>query len=79
MQNEVQGIGNDDGSTAQDCGFRTVAILGLGLMGGSLGLAIKRLSGSIAVRGYARRAVTRDLALTMGVCDSVSDNPAEAV
>jgi prephenate dehydrogenase len=32
-----------------------VAIVGLGLIGGSLGLALRRLGGSIEVRGIARR------------------------
>lgn len=55
-----------------------VAIIGLGLMGGSLGLALRRRPG-VLVRGCARRAGTRRLALETGVADEVFENPAEAV
>ena len=58
---------------------KRVAILGLGLMGGSLGLALRRLRRPPAVAGYARRAETRRLALRMGAVDQVFDDPAEAV
>ncbi len=58
---------------------RKVALLGLGLMGGSLGLACKRLSPSVHVSAYARREETRRLALAGGVVDAVYADPAEAV
>ena len=45
-----------------------VAILGLGLMGASLGLALKKRGGCV-VSSYARRAETRDAALRDGVVD----------
>ena len=55
-----------------------IAILGLGLMGGSLGLGVRRLPGPRpTVRGYARRPETRHAALEMGVVDEVFDDPAE--
>ena len=57
---------------------RSVAILGLGLMGGSLGLALKRRGGGV-VRGYARRPATRRRALARGVADRVFDQPEAAV
>ena len=36
--------------------FNRVAIIGLGLMGGSLGLAIKQKGLALVVAGFARRA-----------------------
>ncbi len=59
--------------------FRCVAILGLGLMGGSLGLAIKRKKLAGAVVGYARRAKTRQQALAAGVVDKAFAHPAAAI
>ncbi len=55
-----------------------VAIIGLGLMGGSLGLALRRNPG-MRVSGYARREETRHLALECGAVDDVFDDPAKAV
>ena len=57
--------------------MKKTAILGLGLMGASLGLALRRAGGEVT--GYARRAETRARALSGGVCDRVVDDPAEAV
>lgn len=56
-----------------------VAIIGLGLMGGSLGLAVKRKKLARVVVGYARRARTRKLALANGVVDEVFSRPESAV
>lgn len=56
-----------------------VAILGLGLMGGSLGLALKRSGFNGRVAAYARREETRKAALEEGVADEVFAEPAEAV
>ncbi|MBU0678546.1 MAG: prephenate dehydrogenase [Verrucomicrobia bacterium] len=56
-----------------------VAILGLGLMGSSLGLALKKRGFTGTVAGYARRAETRKLALEQGVADEVFESPADAV
>lgn len=58
--------------------MKRVAIVGLGLMGGSLGLALKRL-GLAHVSAYARRAETRKLALDMGATDAVYDTPQAAL
>ncbi len=58
--------------------MKNVAIIGLGLMGSSLGLALKR-RGLARVLGYARREETRRLALEQSVCDEVFDDPAAAV
>ncbi|MBU4199215.1 MAG: prephenate dehydrogenase/arogenate dehydrogenase family protein [Verrucomicrobia bacterium] len=56
-----------------------VAIIGLGLMGGSLGLAVKRKKLARVVVGYARRARTRNQALAGGVVDEVFSRPESAV
>ena len=58
--------------------MKHVAIIGLGLMGGSLGLAIRRL-GLAKVSAYARREETRQLALGMGAADCVFDTPRAAL
>lgn len=58
--------------------MKKVAIIGLGLMGSSLGLALKK-RGLARVTGYARREETRALALERGVCDEVFDSPEQAV
>ncbi len=47
----------------------TVAIAGLGLMGGSLGLALRERGAVRSVRGYARREATRVQALAAGAVD----------
>ena len=50
------------------------------MMGGSLGLALKRgKSDPVTVHGYARRPETRQLALELKVADRVFDDPAKAV
>lgn len=56
-----------------------VAILGLGLMGGSLGLALRRIPCGAHVAGYARRPEARHNAELGGVVDSIHEDPAEAV
>src|SRR5579859_5376267 len=58
---------------------RRLSILGMGLLGGSLGLAVKsRLTGCF-VAGYAHRNGTLDAALDMGAMDQGFGDPAEAV
>lgn len=58
--------------------YDRVALIGLGLIAGSLGLAMKRdgLAGHVA--GTARTAETRKAARALGLCDTVHDTPAEA-
>jgi prephenate dehydrogenase len=50
----------------------TVAIVGLGLLGGSLGLALKRLPAPCRVLGLARRQQSIDQALSMNAIDNGS-------
>ncbi|MBM4149907.1 MAG: prephenate dehydrogenase/arogenate dehydrogenase family protein [Lentisphaerae bacterium] len=59
--------------------MRVLAVMGLGLMGGSLGLAVRRRGLAAEVRGYARRKETRERALRDGVADTVWANPSDAV
>jgi prephenate dehydrogenase len=59
--------------------MQSVAILGLGLMGSSLGLALKKRGFAGEVRGYARREETTLRALELGVLDSAFTDPIEAV
>lgn len=54
--------------------MKKLAIIGLGLMGGSLGLAVKRRGLAESVCGYARREENRRSALKRGVVDSVFDS-----
>jgi prephenate dehydrogenase len=60
----------------------TVAIIGVGLMGGSLGLAARSLAGVTRVVGTSRRRETLDLALARGAiteaCDSLEEAAAVA-
>lgn len=49
--------------------FQRVSIVGLGLLGGSLGLALKQAGFAGRIVGYARRAETRDEALEKGAVD----------
>lgn len=56
-----------------------IAIMGLGLMGGSLGLALKQRQATERVHIYARREATRQAALERGIADAVFADPVEAV
>ncbi len=56
--------------------FHRVAILGPGLMGGSLGMALRRLPLPPHVAVWARRAETREAALRLGVADAAHESPA---
>jgi len=59
--------------------FNRIAIIGLGLMGGSLGLAIKQKGLARVVAGFARRVETRELALELEIVDQVFEHPEDAV
>lgn len=56
-----------------------IAVLGLGLMGGSLGWALKRKGFGGWIQGYARRPETVRYALDHGLCDAAGTDAAEAV
>ncbi len=57
--------------------IESVAIVGMGLMGGSLGLALR--ARGVAVHGYARRPESRAQALAGGFVDTVHESAAAAV
>ncbi len=59
--------------------MKTVTLLGVGLMGGSIGLALKARKIPLEIHAYARRQKTRDDALAAGIADAVFDDPADAV
>ncbi len=59
--------------------FRRVALIGLGLIGSSIGWAIKRAGLEIEFVGYARSAETRQTAQRLGFVDAVAESAAEAV
>ena len=59
--------------------FEKVCILGLGLIGGSIGLAIKRSNISNQITGYARSNSTLERAIELGLVDSVKNNLQDAV
>ena len=59
--------------------FEKVCIVGLGLIGGSIGLAIKRSNISNQITGYARSNSTLERAIELGLVDSVRDNLKDAV
>lgn len=59
--------------------IRRLAIVGCGLMGGSVALALKRAKYVDEVVGYSRNPVTREMALSMGVIDRAADDLAQAV
>lgn len=62
-----------------DLPFPTVAILGLGLLGGSLGLALKRRNPAPRVLGCARRPGSVDEAIKRGAIDGGGTNPADVL
>ena len=57
----------------------TIAVLGLGLLGGSVGMAVNRGLGRVVRMGYSHRAITRKKALEAGAVDAICDSAAEAV
>src|SRR5688572_24612495 len=58
---------------------RRLSILGVGLLGGSIGLAVKSTIRDCKVVGYGHRRSTLDTALSTGAVDEVYDTPAAAV
>lgn len=56
-----------------------VSLLGLGLLGGSLGLSIQSVFPRVKRLGYSHRAVTRNKALDLGSVDEIYPDVAQAV
>jgi len=65
--------------TITESQFPRVAIVGLGLLGGSLGLALKKAGFTGRIVGYARREETREQALRAGAVDEGFADVNEAV
>src|SRR5512137_1236911 len=59
--------------------IRSVAIIGLGLLGGSIGLAVREYLPDLATTGYDRDPATRVRAAERGLVHRVCDSAAEAV
>ena len=59
--------------------FQRVALIGLGLIAGSMALAMRESGLAGRVVGYARSAETRDVAREIGLVDEVTDSAADAV
>jgi len=59
--------------------YERVALIGLGLIAGSMSLAIRRAGLVGKVVGTARSAETRAVATEIGLCDRICDTAAEAV
>ncbi len=59
--------------------YGRVALIGLGLIAGSMALAMRRDGLAGEITGYARSKETRKIATEIGLCDRVFDSAAEAV
>jgi prephenate dehydrogenase len=59
--------------------FNTISIVGLGLMGGSLGLALRERCPNVRVVGVARRAEVVTQAVAIGATHAATTNLAEGV
>jgi prephenate dehydrogenase len=59
--------------------MQTIAMIGLGLMGSSLGLALKKRGAELRIQAYARRQETCEAALKRGAADSACTDPQRAV
>lgn len=56
-----------------------LAVLGVGLIGGSVALALKQAGKVGRVVGYGRNRANLDEALGLGILDEIADSPAQAV
>lgn len=59
--------------------FTQVTIVGLGLLGGSIGHAVQHFLPGVRVVGYDADAGVRDKARTLGLAHTIADSPADAV
>ena len=49
--------------------FNHIALIGLGLIASSIGLALKKKFNDIKITGYSRTKATRDEARKVGFCE----------
>jgi cyclohexadieny/prephenate dehydrogenase len=59
--------------------FRRVAMMGIGLINGSLAAVLRREAAAGEIVACARQQKTRDRAVELGLCDRAEADPAEAV
>ncbi|MCQ0971742.1 prephenate/arogenate dehydrogenase family protein [Paracoccus sp. TK19116] len=59
--------------------YDRVALIGLGLIAGSMALAMREKGLAGQVHGYARSAETRDVAREIGLCDAIHNDVSVAV
>jgi prephenate dehydrogenase len=59
--------------------FKKIAIFGVGLIGGSFALALKRAGGVTQVSGVGRSMTSLRRAQELGIIDTIAANPVEAV
>ena len=59
--------------------YDRVALIGLGLIAGSMAHAMREAGLAGRITGYARSRETRDTARQIGLCDQICDSAAEAV
>lgn len=59
--------------------IRQISIIGVGLIGGSLGLASKKFHPEISIKGFDRNKITLEKAQNIGAIDFAAGNIAEAV
>ena len=62
-----------------DCLFQQVTIIGVGLLGGSLGLVLKKQGLAKTVVGIGRRQSNLELAVQLGAIDRFASDPHEVV
>lgn len=65
-------------SASQSVIYPKVALIGLGLIAGSMSLAMRRAGVAGEISGFARSAATRDTAREIGLVDQVCDSAAAA-
>ncbi len=58
--------------------YKSVALIGLGLISASIALALRRKNKSIKITGTSRSAETRKKAIELGICE-VKDNSIDAI
>ena len=56
-----------------------VSIVGLGLIGGSMGLALRRLKADVEVVGFARRREVASRAVELGAVDRAEEHLLDTV
>jgi prephenate dehydrogenase len=59
--------------------FARLSILGVGLLGGSIGLAVRKLGKGVKIVGYGHRQVSLDLAKASKAIDEGTTDPLRAV